>query len=152
VIKININSKYTTGLIIVLISTIGFTLLIPLNILDKLSFYYILELDYSYLDIALPFIILGIIVIIIGILFFVTLFSPERIKGYRAEYEVSPDLTKFEVVKLYSKPSEKEIIPEVAYCSVCGKKIYKPFQCAKCGQILCGTHYLPGSHKCTEDV
>ena len=96
---------------------------------------------------------LGITTTIVGIIFVVLLFSPERIKGYRAEYTVSPDLTQFEVTKSYPDRSPvKPEIPEVAYCSACGKKIYKPFYCSRCGQLLCGEHILPGSHTCKDEV
>ncbi|MHA2247776.1 MAG: AN1-type zinc finger domain-containing protein [Candidatus Hodarchaeales archaeon] len=137
----NLNSKYFLGLSVLIIISIGslFSFMIP-NISAEVE-------EGSRL------LLIGITTMIIGMIFIVLLFVPERIKGYKAEYEASPDLTHFKVVKTYpQKVPERPKLPEVAFCSSCGKQIYKPFYCAKCGQILCGTHYLPGSHTCKEEV
>lgn len=131
----NLNSKFLLGFIVIL--SIGF-------------FVSIVVLNIST---GFGLVILGISSTIIGLSFVTLLFSPDRIKGYQADYEASPDLTEFKVVKTYpERVPEPPKIPEVAYCSTCGKKIYKPFYCSICGQILCGTHYLSGSHKCKEEV
>ncbi|MFX1508021.1 MAG: AN1-type zinc finger domain-containing protein [Promethearchaeota archaeon] len=137
----NLNSKYVTGLIVILVAGIG--LFSPIGII-----FGSLILDDSVLN-AFPYLILGVVTIAVGIMFLVLLFSPERIRGFQAEYEASPDLTHFKVVKTFPKRGpELPEVPEVGYCSACGKKVFKPFQCAKCGQILCGKHYLSGSHDC----
>ena len=106
-----------------------------------------LELPFG-IDIML----IGLIITLLGGFFYFLLFSPERIKGYQAEYEAAPDLREFRVVKTYSteKTIQKGPIPEFAYCSACGKQIFRPFSCAKCHQLLCGEHYLQGTHNCTE--
>jgi hypothetical protein len=96
--------------------------------------------------------LIGISTVIVGTAFYILLFSPERVKGFQAEYEISPDLTKFEVVKSFSPNKTQDPVPEMAFCSVCGKEIYKPYKCARCGMILCGSHYLQGSHSCSEGV
>ncbi|MFX0015662.1 MAG: AN1-type zinc finger domain-containing protein [Promethearchaeota archaeon] len=141
----NLNSKYITGFIIVVATGIG--LFSPIGFLIG---YMILGEDAF---IALPYLVLGIISTMIGIIFINSLFSPERIRGYKAEYEVSPDLTHFEVVKTYPDSGPKHPkVPEVAYCSACGKKVFKPFQCSRCGQILCGSHFLAGSHICKDEI
>ncbi len=102
---------------------------------------------------ALRLITLGITTTIVGLTFIALLFSPERIKGYKAEYEFSPDLKQFEVKRTFpGQVLERPTTPEVAYCGACGKKIYQPFYCPKCGQFLCGDHYLSGDHTCREDV
>ena len=133
----NLNSKFFIGFGILAVVGSGF--LFSSFIMEIPSFYRML--------------FLGITTTIVGMIFAVLLFSPERIKGYRAEYTVSPDLTQFEVTKSYPDRSPvKPEIPEVAYCSACGKKIYKPFYCSKCGQLLCGEHILPGSHNCKDEV
>ena len=136
----NLNSKYLIGLSMLIIISIGsFFSIILLNISPEVG-------EGSRL------LFMGIATTIIGMTFIALLFSPERIKGYQAEYEASPDLTEFKVVKAYpEKVPERPKIPEVAFCSACGKQIYKPFYCTRCGQILCGMHYLPGSHTCKEE-
>jgi predicted nucleic acid binding AN1-type Zn finger protein len=133
----NLNSKYFAGLILLVIIGGIFFFFDPFVSLN--------------LPIGLYYIGFGVLATIIGIIFYILLFSPERIKGYQAEYEVSPDLTKFTVVRSlkHDLPS-KSAVPEIAYCSACGKQIYKPFHCSKCGQLLCGEHYIHGAHNCTE--
>lgn len=133
----NLNSKYLSGL----------TVLIAVSISSFFS-----DIFFNFEEyISIRLFALGISTTIVGAAFVVLLFSPERIRGYRAEYEASPDLTSFKVVKTYpsQEPRQAEI-PEVAFCSTCGKKIYRPFYCSRCGQLLCGEHYLLGSHKCKE--
>ncbi|MFX1284285.1 MAG: AN1-type zinc finger domain-containing protein [Promethearchaeota archaeon] len=132
-----LNSKYMIGFSVIIALSLGFFLSsLIINISPSLRL-----------------LTLGIVTTITGMIFIVLLFAPERIKGYQAEYEASPDLTNFKVVKVYAdKVQERPEIPEVAFCSACGKRIFKPFYCAKCGQILCGTHYLPGSHTCKEEL
>ncbi|MHA2346796.1 MAG: AN1-type zinc finger protein, partial [Candidatus Hodarchaeales archaeon] len=102
---------------------------------------------------AIPIFILGISISSVGIFFYLLLFSPERIKGYQLEYEAAPDLSTFKVVKRISgEPTNKEVdIPAIAYCSACGNQIHNPFRCQRCGQLLCGKHYLHGDHKCREE-
>ena len=137
----NLNSKYMIGLCVLIIISVGslFSIMI-FNISTEAG-------EGSRL------LLIGIASTIIGMTFIALLFSPERIKGYRAEYEASPDLTQFKVVKTYpDRVPERPKIPEIAYCSTCGKKIFKPFYCSRCGQILCGQHYLPGSHTCKEEM
>jgi hypothetical protein len=97
----------------------------------------------------LPFLIIGITLTAVGILFYILLFSPERIKGHKMEFEAAPDLSSFRIVS--DKTSTKEELPETAFCGVCGQEIYKPFQCHDCGQLLCGKHYLPGDHECRRE-
>ncbi|MFX0125298.1 MAG: AN1-type zinc finger domain-containing protein [Candidatus Hodarchaeota archaeon] len=141
----NLNSKYVSGLVIIIAASIG--LFSPVGIIFGSFFLG----DNAFF--AFPYLILGIITITVGIMFLILLFSPERIRGFQAEYEASPDLTKFKVVKTYPKRGPvMPKIPEVGFCSACGQQIYRPFQCSKCGQILCGKHYLPGSHTCIEDM
>lgn len=141
----NLNSKYVTGLVVIIVAGIG--LFSPIGIISG----YLILGDIAF--IAFPYLMLGIITTTIGVIFLILLFSPERIRGFQAEYEASPDLTEFKVVKTFAKRGpEFPKIPEVGFCSACGKKVYKPFQCSKCGQILCGKHYLPGSHTCTEEM
>lgn len=97
--------------------------------------------------------LLGIVTIGVSIFYAFLLFAPERIRGYKAEYEATPDLTEFRVVKTLSKPGPTPAeIPEVAYCGTCGKRIHKPFHCSLCGQFLCGKHYLKGEHACINGV
>lgn len=135
--NMNLNSKYLIGFSVITVLSFGF-------FLSSLIF---------YIHPSFRLLTLGIITTITGMIFIALLFSPERIKGYQAEYEASPDLTNFKVVKVYpDKVQKRPEIPEVAFCSTCGKKIHKPFYCARCGQILCGSHYLPGSHTCKEEV
>ena len=100
---------------------------------------------------AIFYFVFGVVIAITGIFFYYLMFIPEKIKGHKLEFEVSPDLTSFRVVEEKKKTQsiEKET-PETAYCSACGKKIYQPFRCHSCGQLLCGSHYLPGDHQCTE--
>jgi hypothetical protein len=137
----NLNSKYVTGLIVIIAASI--ILFSPIGMI-----FGSLVLDNSILN-AFPYLVLGVITIAVGVMFLVLLFSPERIRGFQAEYEASPDLTQFTVVKTFPKRGpELPEVPEVGYCSACGKKVFKPFQCKKCGQILCGEHYLSGSHDC----
>ncbi|MFX0183925.1 MAG: hypothetical protein ACFE95_12650 [Candidatus Hodarchaeota archaeon] len=133
----NLNSKYLFGLIVLVI--IGGTL-----------FFFDPFVTLKLPD-GLYYIGFGVFATIIGIIFYILLFSPERIKGYQAEYEASPDLTRFTVVRTF-KPDlpDKSSIPETAFCSACGKQIYNPFLCSKCGQLLCGEHYIHGAHNCTE--
>ncbi|MFX0051827.1 MAG: hypothetical protein ACFFAJ_06200 [Candidatus Hodarchaeota archaeon] len=133
----NLNSKYLTGLIILVI--IGGILVF----IDPISFF--------DLPNGLDYIGYGILATVIGIIYYILLFSPERIKGYQAEYEASPDLTTFKVVRTFNQKLPREsTIPDIAYCSACGKQIHRPFLCTKCGQLLCGEHYLHGAHNCTE--
>jgi hypothetical protein len=117
--------------------------------ISPISYYLALLLDLP----PNPFFyfVFGVVIAIVGIFFYYLLFIPEKIKGHKMEFEVSPDLTSFQVVKEKKEPTiiQKEV-PEIAHCSACGKKIHKPFRCNACGQLLCGSHYLPGDHQCTE--
>jgi hypothetical protein len=99
------------------------------------------------------YLIQGIGILIVGITFSYLLFAKETIRGYNLEFEASPDLTHFEIVKRHSgeKTNVEVTIPETAFCSACGNEVYKPFRCQTCGQLLCGKHYLRGDHRCVED-
>ncbi|MHA1512796.1 MAG: AN1-type zinc finger protein [Candidatus Hodarchaeales archaeon] len=99
------------------------------------------------------FIVLGFGIMIVGISFYYLLFAKETIRGYNLEFEVSPDLTHFEITKRHSgeKTNKEVIIPETAFCAACGNEVYKPFRCQTCGQLLCGKHYLRGDHRCVEE-
>ncbi|MFX0209743.1 MAG: hypothetical protein ACFFDT_27425 [Candidatus Hodarchaeota archaeon] len=133
----NLNSKYLTGLIVLVV--IGGILV------------FIDPIYFLNLPIGLDYIGYGILATVIGIMYYILLFSPERIKGYQAEYEASPDLKTFKVVKTFDQNLPvKSTIPDVAFCSACGKQIHRPFLCTQCGQLLCGEHYLHGAHNCTE--
>ncbi|MHA1443367.1 MAG: AN1-type zinc finger protein, partial [Candidatus Hodarchaeales archaeon] len=96
------------------------------------------------------FIVLGFGIMIVGISFYYLLFAKEIIRGYNLEFEVSPDLTHFEITKRHSgeKTNKEVIMPETAFCAACGNEVYKPFRCQTCGQLLCGKHYLRGDHRC----
>ncbi len=99
------------------------------------------------------FLILGIGITIAEITFYYLLFAKETIRGHNLEFEVSPDLTHFEITKRHSgeKTNKEVVIPETAFCASCGNEVYKPFRCQTCGQLLCGKHYLHGDHRCVED-
>ena len=99
------------------------------------------------------FLILGLGIMVTGIIFYYLLFAKETIRGHNLEFEVSPDLTYFEIAKRHSgEQTNKEVtIPETAFCAACGNEVYKPFRCQTCGQLLCGKHYLRGDHKCVEE-
>ena len=99
------------------------------------------------------FLILGIGITFVGIVFFFLLFAKEKIRAHNLEFEASPDLTHFEISKRYSgeKTNKEVTIPETAFCAACGNEVYKPFRCQTCGQLLCGKHYLRGDHKCAEE-
>jgi hypothetical protein len=145
----NLHSKFLTGFAIIgAISVISF-FIIPGSPLI-LYFYY----DFSPFFLGSLLIILGFSIFIVGVIFYILLYSPERIKGLQAEYEISPDLTQFKAIPYSQKtdiaPSEK--IPEKGYCSSCGREVFKPFKCSRCGQILCGKHFLPGEHSCKEEM
>ena len=107
---------------------------IPNNLSSSASFSYLLY---------------GFVTVVVGNLSFYWLFSAERIKGIKGEYEVKPDLSEFKIVKM-EKSEKPEKMPEVAFCGACGKEIHNPFYCGKCGQFLCGEHYLTGGHNCRE--
>ncbi len=145
----NLHSKFITGFVVIgVISLISFFLMPS----SPLILYFIY--DFSPLFLGTLLTIFGISIFVIGIIFYILLYSPERIKGIQAEYEISPDLTKFKAIPYSQKASKisNEEIPEKGFCSSCGKEVYKPFRCAKCGQILCGKHFLPGEHSCKEEI
>ncbi|MHA1214059.1 MAG: AN1-type zinc finger protein [Candidatus Hodarchaeales archaeon] len=136
----NLNEKYLAGLLVVALIT--FTLFTTVGVLIGLEFLNSVPIDLRYL-------IYGVITLIVGIIFYVLLFSPERIKGIRGVYEISPDLKQFKIVSMERNETLSNVtIPDEAYCAVCGKKIFKPYHCNVCGQLLCGKHYLPGEHTC----
>ena len=99
------------------------------------------------------FFIQGIGIMITGLFFLYLLFSKETIRGYNLEFEASPDLKYFEIKNRHSgiRSNQEVEIPDTAFCAACGNKVYKPFRCQACGQLLCGKHYLRGDHKCVED-
>lgn len=99
------------------------------------------------------FLVIGFGVMIAGITFYYLLFAKETIRGHNLEFEVSPDLTHFEIGTRHSgeKTNKEVTIPESAFCAACGNEVYKPFRCQTCGQLLCGKHYLHGEHRCVEE-
>ncbi len=98
-----------------------------------------------------PFFVIGFSIMAMGIYFYILLFTKERIKGLNLEFEASPDLKTFKVVKDHSSNSLlKKEIPESAFCGACGKEVHGPFRCAACGQLLCAKHILAGDHQCKE--
>jgi hypothetical protein len=143
----DLHTKYLAGFAILGALGISYFMLIPIS---PLIAYLYLGLSSSYIGVIL--IIIGLSIFAIGSIFYNFLYSSERIKGIRAEYEISPDLTKFKVSSYSDKESrsQDEEIPTEAFCSKCGKKIFKPFKCSICKQVLCGKHYLPGEHQCEE--
>ncbi|MFX0086469.1 MAG: AN1-type zinc finger protein [Candidatus Hodarchaeota archaeon] len=145
----NLHSKFLTGFAVIgLICLISF-FLIPGSPLILYVYY-----DFSPLILGALLTTFGIFIFVIGIIFYILLYSPERIKGIQADYEISPDLTKFKAIPYSQKASNisSEEIPERGFCSSCGREVYKPFRCGKCGQILCGKHFLPGEHSCKEEI
>ena len=98
-----------------------------------------------------PF-VLGIGIFLVGITFYYLLFAKETIRAHNLEFEASPDLTHFEIVKRHSgvETNLEITIPETAFCAACGNEVYKPFRCQTCGQLLCGKHYLKGDHRCEQ--
>ena len=146
--RMELHSKYLTGFFIIGALCFGYFILIPGS---PLFSYVYRGFSSEYIGILLTTI--GVLICIIGLIFYYLLYSSERIKGFKAEYEISPDLTQFKVIP-YSKNGssvQKEEIPDEAFCSHCGKEIFKPFQCNICKQLLCGKHYLPGEHSCMEE-
>lgn len=145
--RMELHSKYLTGFFIIGALCIGYFILVPIS---PLFSYVYLGFSSEYLGILLTTI--GVLIFIIGLIFYYLLYSSERIKGFKAEYEISPDLTQFKAIP-YSKDGssvQKEETPDKAFCSYCGKEIFQPFQCNICKQLLCGKHYLPGEHPCME--
>ena len=155
--RMELHSKYLTGFLIIGALCVAYFFLIPVaqipfglfdNPLDLILFY-----GYSPVNIGVILLGIGIIISTIGLVFYYLLYSSERIKGFKAEYEISPDLTQFKIIP-YSKNEssiKNEEIPDKAFCSHCGKEIFQPFRCNLCRQLLCGKHYLPGEHSCKED-
>lgn len=133
---------------------IGFAIIFCLSLFSSYQIIGLLSNSSSLFEILnSPWItiILGVIVSSIGIIFYVLLFSPERIKGIRGIYEAAPDLSTFRIVEIKEKAQKPIEIPDMAYCSVCGKQIFKPYYCNLCGQLLCAQHYSTGNHKCLEE-
>ncbi len=115
------------------------------------SSYLLLLLSLNSRDDPLPLILIGLAITAVGIYFYIQLFTKERIRGVNLEFEVSPDLKTFKVVKDHSPGKRsKESIPSMAYCSACGREVHGPFRCATCGQLLCANHILAGDHQCKE--
>ena len=146
-----LSTKYISGFGVLVAILILFSYIGTLDEIELITF-----LILAYFDSPpnpIPIFILGASISIIGVFFFLLLFSPERIKGFQLEYEAAPDLSTFKVVKRISgEPTNKELeIPSVAYCSACGNQIHNPFRCQRCGQLLCGKHYLHGDHQCKEE-
>ncbi|MHA1972422.1 MAG: AN1-type zinc finger protein [Candidatus Hodarchaeales archaeon] len=140
----NLNEKYLAGLII--IALVSFTLFTSIGVIVGLKFLDDFPIKFKYL-------VYGVITLFVSIIFYILLFAPDRIKGFKGVYEVSPDLKQFKVVSIKKEKIEvNETIPDEAFCAVCGKKIYRPFRCNVCGQLLCGKHYLPGDHTCRGDL
>lgn len=146
-----LSTKFISGFGALAVTLVFFTLLGTLEETDELVF--LIQVIFDSPPNPFPIIILGLCVSLIGVYFYLLLFSPERIKGYQLEYEAAPDLSTFKVVKRISgEPTNKEVeIPAIAYCSACGKQIHNPFRCQRCGQLLCSNHYLHGDHNCKED-
>jgi len=137
-----LNTKFISLFGVLAILSLVFFFIFPIPA-ERAFFYY--GIDNTLIGIFL--VIIGIITLISGIMFYLMLYSPEKIKGFRAEYTISPDLTTFESKPYKEYPSSPNI-PEEGYCSACGKHIFRPYRCNRCGQILCGTHILPGNHRC----
>ncbi len=132
-----LHTKYLTGFAILVVLSISYFMLMPgspSSIKGIIS------------------IVIGSSIFVIGSIFYTFLYSSERIKGFQAEYEISPDLTEFKAIPFSEKDSlaQDEEIPTEAFCGKCGKKVFKPFKCSVCKQILCGKHYLLGEHQCRE--
>ena len=143
----DLHTKYLTGFVILGALSLSYFMLIPTSPLIAYLYY-----DFSLSYIGIILIVIGLSIFVIGLLFYNFLYSSEKIKGFQAEYEISPDLTEFKA-KPYSEKeslSQDEKIPDEAFCSKCGKKVFKPFKCSVCKQILCGKHYLLGEHQCRE--
>ncbi len=152
-----LHSKYLTGFFIIGALCVAYFFLIPLAQIPFAFFrtplFLYLFYDFSLEYIGLILVTIGILISIIGIVFYYLLYSSERIKGFKAEYEISPDLTQFKIIP-YSKNEssiKNEEVPDKAFCSHCGKEIFQPFRCNTCNQLLCGKHYLPGEHSCMEE-
>jgi hypothetical protein len=145
-----LSSKYVTGFGIVFSILFIFFIFDSSPKIDVIDYFFLIFLNQT--PSPLPYLFFGIIMTLVGIMFYYLLFSPETIKGHQLEFEASPDLTTFRVVKrVTGKSTNTEVeVPDTGYCSACGKQIHKPFRCQTCGQILCGTHYLPGDHQCKE--
>ena len=117
------------------------------------SSYLILLIYLNARDDPLPLILIGMAIMFVGTYFYVLLFTKERIRGLNLEFEASPDLKTFRVVKDHSSDRKlKEDIPSTAHCSACGREIHGPFRCGVCGQLLCASHILPGDHQCKEET
>jgi len=132
---------------------IGFSIILILSFFTSFPLLILLFNSSVFLDFLVnPWttIVLGIVVSGVGILYYILLFSPERIKGIRGTYEASPDLSTFRIVEMKGKSIKTAEIPDKAYCSVCGKQIFKPYLCSRCGQLLCAQHYSYGNHQCLE--
>ena len=144
----NLHTKFLTGFAILGALSLSYFMLIPGSPLIAYLYY---GIPSSYIGIIL--IVIGLSIFIIGSIFYTFLYSSERIKGFRAEYEISPDLTEFKAIPYSKKESTNQDteIPSESFCSSCGKKIYKPFRCPSCKQFLCGKHYLSGDHDCSEE-
>ena len=146
-----LSSKYVSGFGVILLLLVGF-FIEGTSLLINPLYFLLLQMTDS-LPNPFPSFIFGFTIITVGIIFYWLLFAPERIMGHQLEFEASPDLSTFRIIKRTSgEPTNKEIeIPETAYCSTCGKNVFKPYRCQKCGQLLCGSHYLPGDHQCKEE-
>jgi hypothetical protein len=144
----HLHTKYLTGFVIIGALSLSYFILIPGSPLIAYLYY---NLSSSYIGILL--IVIGLFIFIIGSVFYNFLFSSERIKGFQAEYEISPDLTEFKARPFSDKESraQEEEMPAEAFCGKCGKKVFKPFKCSRCKQILCGKHYLIGEHQCKDE-
>lgn len=150
-------SKFLGGFLMIGALCVAYFILIPVHQLP--SFFLdsplslILFYGYSPVNIGLVLVAIGFVTSIIGLVFYYLLYSSDRIKGFKAEYEISPDLTTFKAIpysKNESSVQEKEI-PEKAFCSHCGKEVFQPYKCNSCKQLLCGKHYLSGDHSCVEE-
>ncbi|WP_455141512.1 hypothetical protein [Candidatus Hodarchaeum mangrovi] len=132
---------------------IGFLIILTLSLVTSFPILVLLFNSSVLLDIFVnPWttIILGVIISSVGIFYYILLFSPERIKGIRGTYEASPDLSTFRIVEMKGQSIKTTEIPNMAFCSVCGKQIFKPYLCSRCGQLLCAQHYSYGNHQCLE--
>ncbi len=149
--------KYFVGFSILAVSWIIFFIEGTITNVDMvmIGFIFFLDLPSEQIPSLMSFflnpvvlIIIGFVTLGIGVLFYVLLFSPEKIKGVSMDFEAAPDLSTFRII--HKDDAKSDEIPETAFCSACGQKIYKPFRCQKCKQLLCGKHYLPGDHVCKE--
>ncbi|MHA1975429.1 MAG: AN1-type zinc finger domain-containing protein [Candidatus Hodarchaeales archaeon] len=149
-----LNTKYLVGAgFLAGVWIIIYSLVLDISFLleNPTSSYMLLLLSLAMRNDPLPLILIGLAIMIVGTYFYILLFTKERIRGVNLEFEASPDLKTFRVVRDRTPKNQiKKEIPSMAYCSTCGREVHKPFRCAACGQLLCANHILAGDHQCKE--